>query len=231
MSQARALRRYSGKNNNSLPTKKPLSLKSIVLYHGAVVFTCGGPVTNVHHRHHIHLPVSMGYAPSSEQEFERLYLDSYGMVYGYVRARMRTDAEAEDVVAEAFLKAARAFDSFDPGRAKFGTWVTTIAKNCMASYYRKERPSVELDDVPESLVAIEGDQDHVDNDLLVRQLLTCLNDEEREIVALKYRDGLRNVDIAESLSMNASTVSTKLATALAKMRAMLQKDESDRTVL
>ena len=140
-----------------------------------------------------------------------------------MRSRMGSDAEAEDVVAEAFLKAARAFDSFDPSRAKFGTWVTTIAKNCMASYYRKERPSYDLEDVPESVVAIEGDQDHVDDALLVRQLLTCLNEEEREIIALKYRDGLRNVDIAETLNMNASTVSTKLAAALTKMRSMVQK--------
>ena len=166
----------------------------------------------------------MGHICSPEQEFERLYLDSYGMVYGYVRARMGTDAEAEDVVAEAYLKAARAFDSFDPERAKFGTWVTTIAKNCMSSYYRKEHPSYDLGDVPESVVAVEGDQDHVDDALLVRQLLTCLNEEEREIIALKYRDGLRNVDIAESLNMNASTVSTKLAAALTKMRTMLRKD-------
>lgn len=193
------------------------------MYHGTVVFYVWEPVTNVHHKHHAHLAASAVHTRSSEQEFERLYLDSYGMIYGYVRSRMGSDAEAEDVVAEAFLKAARAFDSFDPSRAKFGTWVTTIAKNCMASYYRKERPSYDLEDVPESVVAIEGDQDHVDDALLVRQLLTCLNEEEREIIALKYRDGLRNVDIAETLNMNASTVSTKLAAALTKMRSMVQK--------
>ena len=40
-----------------------------------------------------------------KREFERLYRESYGSVYGYVRARMRDDASAEDVVAEAFCKA------------------------------------------------------------------------------------------------------------------------------
>ena len=56
-----------------------------------------------------------------EREFERLYLECYPTVYGWVRARMAGDSDAEDVVAEAFLKAARAFGSFDPARAKFGT--------------------------------------------------------------------------------------------------------------
>ena len=41
-----------------------------------------------------------------EREFERLYLQSYGTVYGFVRARMASDADAEDVVSEAFIKAA-----------------------------------------------------------------------------------------------------------------------------
>lgn len=52
-----------------------------------------------------------------EREFERLYLQSYGLVYGYVRARMSDDAMAEDIVAEAYMKAARAFDRFDSSRS------------------------------------------------------------------------------------------------------------------
>lgn len=157
-----------------------------------------------------------------EQEFTRYYNQSYGLVYGYVRARMANDAAAEDVVSEAFLKAARSFDSFDPNRAKFSTWVITIAKNCMVSHYRKQGATVALDDTPEVSYAVDGESQHVDNMLLVKQLLACLSNEERELVALKYRDGLRNVDIARELGMNQSTVSTKLFKAMARMRKELQ---------
>lgn len=52
-------------------------------------------------------------------------------MYNYVRVRMGSAYDAEDVVAEAYLKAARSFGSFDPGRAKFSTWVVRIASNCM----------------------------------------------------------------------------------------------------
>lgn len=157
-----------------------------------------------------------------EQEFTRYYNQSYGLVYGYVRSRMASDAAAEDVVSEAFLKAARSFASFDPNRAKFSTWVITIAKNCMVSHYRKERATVALDDTSESTYAEDSETKHVDNMLLAKQLLACLSDEERELVALKYKDGLRNVDIARELGMNQSTVSTKLFNAMAKMRKELE---------
>ena len=107
-----------------------------------------------------------------EREFERLYLESYGIVYGYVCSLMSHEADVEDVVSGAFLRAARSFGSFDPKRAKFSIWVTAIARNCMASYYRKERPSSALNDVPESFCAIPDSQDALgDEELVERQRL------------------------------------------------------------
>lgn len=158
-----------------------------------------------------------------ELEFERLYRESYGSVYGYVRVRMSCDADAEDVVAEAYMKAARSFESFDPSRAKFVTWVTTIAKNCMISFFRRSKPTAGLKDAPQEAYAVDGEQNVVDDILYAKKLLACLSDEERMLIACKYRDGMRNVDIAREMGMNASTVSTMLARALSKMRAYAER--------
>ena len=152
-----------------------------------------------------------------EREFTKLYLGSYGIVYNYVRSRMGSD-DAEDVVADAFMLAARSFGSFDPKRAKFSTWVIKIAMNCMASHYRKSHATVDLEEVPEGLFAEQGEEDTVDDRELAHQLLGLLDDEERELVLMKYRDGKRNIEIAQELGMNPSTVSTMLSRALAKMR-------------
>lgn len=160
---------------------------------------------------------------AKELEFERLYLQSYGFVYGFVRTRMSNDADTEDVVAEAFLKAARSFSSYDPKRAKFSTWVTAIAKNCMISHFRKAKPTIALEDAPDSATAISGGQDAVDDQDLACRLLATLDDLECELVLMKYRDGMRNVDIARELDMNPSTVSTKLANALATMRKTAER--------
>ena len=161
---------------------------------------------------------------AAELEFEKLYLESYGLVYNYVRYRMSGDNAVEDVVSEAYLKAARAFHTFDPSRAKFSSWVIKIAINCMNSYYRKARPTAPLEDVSERTLAASGGQDAVDDKDLALRLLALLDDEERNLIAMKYNEGKRNVDIAQELNMNASTVSTKLANALAKMRAAVEKE-------
>lgn len=145
-------------------------------------------------------------------------------MYNYVRYRMPDDMSAEDIVSEAYMKAARSFSSFDPRRAKFSTWVISIARNCMISRFRKERPTVALDDTPQDLLSVPSSQEEVDNRILVAHLLSCLDDVERELVALRYHEGYRNVDIARMLRMNPSTVSTKLACALAKMRAAAERN-------
>lgn len=162
-------------------------------------------------------------ANSDKDEFTRLYLESYKLVYNYVRHRMPGN-EAEDVVAEAYLLAARSFGSFDPTRAKFSTWVISIAHNCMVNHYRKVRATSSLKEVPEHLYSVQDEQDAVGDRELVDQLLGTLDARERELVLLKYREGMRNVDIAEKLQMNPSTVSTMLSRALSKMRNAAERN-------
>lgn len=153
-----------------------------------------------------------------KREFAELYQESYSLVYNHVRYRIANDAAAEDVVADAFLKAARNFDSFDPSKSRFSTWVIAIAMNCMRDRWRRERPQVALEDVPERLMSQPDTMEDFANRDLVDRLLKAIEPEEREIVLLRYRDGLRNVEIAERLGMSASTVSTKLFNARTKMR-------------
>ena len=157
---------------------------------------------------------------SPERAFEHAYRDSYPLVYNYVFRRMPNREASEDVVAEAFMRAARYFDRFDESRAKFSTWVISIARNCISDYYEHNVASASLDDVPEGAYAEDDERDaRLIDDELVRQLLAVLDDEERELIALKYYEGRRNVEIAQELGMNPSTVSTKLARTIAKMRA------------
>ena len=104
-----------------------------------------------------------------------------------------TDAAAEDIVAEAYLLAARSFHRYDPKLALFSTWVIRIAINCMASHYRKEHPLASLDDLPEWSSSQIDEQAVVDDRELVNQLLGELDERDRILVLMKYRDGKRKI--------------------------------------
>ena len=161
-----------------------------------------------------------GNRADAAQTFERLYRESYSLVYNFVLRRTANRDAAEDVVSEAYLHAARAFDRFDQSRARFSTWVIAIARNCLNDCFAKDVPVTPVDELIGELPSHERPlDDNVTDTLLVERLLSVLDEEERELVFMKYYGGKRNSEIAEALGMNASTVSTKLSRALAKMRA------------
>lgn len=161
-------------------------------------------------------------------EFERYYRESYKGVYNYIYARVLNRADTEDIVSEAYIKAAKSFDRFDPSRAAFGTWVTTIARNCMISRMRKGKQEVLAEDVSYDLDTVATSDEYTglegNNDaIMLVKLLKLISEEDREMVVLKYRDGLKNKEIAEILGINASTVGTRVQRALEKMRAAAER--------
>lgn len=152
------------------------------------------------------------------RDFEGLFRECYSEVYNFVFYPMLDEQAAEDVVAESFLRAARYFDRYDPSRAKFSTWVKSIARNCMNDYYRKHPKTITIEDVSEAAL-VSGDDfvKHTENADMAKRLLSLLKEDERELVRMKYFDGLRNVDIAQQLGLNESTVASRIQRALAKM--------------
>jgi len=162
-------------------------------------------------------------------EFERYYRDSYKGVYNYIYARVLNRADTEDIVSEAYIKAARAFDRFDPSKAAFSTWVITIARNVMIGKMRRGKHEVLAEDVSYDLDTVSTQDQYsgleADQGAMLVKLLKLISEEDREMVILKYRDGLKNKEIAEILGVNASTVGTRLQRALEKMRAAAQSME------
>ena len=161
---------------------------------------------------------------SSRPSFEELYRENYSRVYAYACYRLLDRDLAEDIVSETFLKAARSFDSYDPERTKFSTWVFAIMRNCIIDHWRRIRPVYDIDDAPETVFATEDSYEGLDDTAkITSQLLTVLDDAEREIVFLKYHDEKKNTEIADELGMNPSTVATKLSRALEKIRAEAER--------
>ena len=81
-------------------------------------------------------------------EQERLYVEYRDRVLGYIRARVESREDAEDLCAEVFEKALRASGGYDAAKAAPGTWLYAITRNAVIDYFRRERPTAEL---PEDL--------------------------------------------------------------------------------
>jgi RNA polymerase sigma-70 factor (ECF subfamily) len=73
-------------------------------------------------------------APLSE--FEGVYGELFNRIYAYVRAQLRSDADAEDVTAIVFMNAYRAWPRYEPQAETPAAWLFRIARNAVLDFHR-----------------------------------------------------------------------------------------------
>src|SRR5688572_7884553 len=70
-----------------------------------------------------------------------------GAVVGFIHGIVSDSVQAEDLAQEAFVRVYRHARGWEPGAAKFTTWLFTIARNLALNELRdrKRRPALALD--------------------------------------------------------------------------------------
>ena len=151
-------------------------------------------------------------------DIETIYSEYYGKVMGYIHARVRNRADAEDLCADVFEKIQRKLADFDPSKASVSTWIFTITRNRVIDHYRRSKPSEELD---ENL----SDDTELDEGLLSSETLSelaaalkALPEELRDLIVLRYYDGKPLTEVAELMRLSYGAVKLRHQSALAKLR-------------
>ena len=80
----------------------------------------------------------LAYAAGEASAFDALYARHKGAVFRYLRRQTGNAALAEELFQDVWLKLIDARAGYEP-RAKFTTWLFTIAHNRLMDYFRVER--------------------------------------------------------------------------------------------
>jgi RNA polymerase sigma factor (sigma-70 family) len=159
-----------------------------------------------------------------DNEFERLFEDQAQGLFGFLAYRTGDRGLAEDVLGEAFERALRSRQRYDPARGSARAWLYAIALNCLRD--RQRRSAAEARAL--QLVAVgggfgnDGDGlDWVEDRATVAAALDVLSEQEREVVALRFGGELTGPEMAELLGEKLTTVEGRLYRALRKLRAEL----------
>lgn len=157
--------------------------------------------------------------------FGELYDAYFPRVYGYVAARLGSRSDAEDVVADTFVRALDALPRFEyRGPGSFGAWLFRIARNRVLDAYSKNRRLDELDtdsvaDRPTSVgQPPEAAFERAEEARLIHRLIRSLPPRRQEVVTLRFFAGLRNREIAVVLGLDERTVASHLCRALDELR-------------
>ncbi|HYE59649.1 MAG TPA: RNA polymerase sigma factor, partial [Candidatus Kapabacteria bacterium] len=127
---------------------------------------------------------------------------------------------AEDILQETWLKAIRKIDQFQPRNVRFSAWLFAIARNECREHWRKNKKTVVVDDtdIPDLFVVKEMSTDSI----FVEELLTGLDEEDREILRLRYIADLPFKEVARVLSISPIAARVRVHRALAKARSNIE---------
>lgn len=155
-------------------------------------------------------------------DMERIYADYRNKVMGYIRARVQRWADAEDLCSDVFEKVQRKLGDFDSSKASVSTWIFTITRNTVIDYFRRSKPSEELDENISD--DTELDEGILNNESLheLAAALKSLPEELRDLIVLRYYDGKPLTEIAEIMGLSYGAVKLRHQSALSRLRKAMQ---------
>jgi RNA polymerase sigma-70 factor (ECF subfamily) len=142
-------------------------------------------------------------------------------VYRAVRAILRNDSDAEDVMQQAYLNAFAHLGQF-AGNAKFSTWLTRIAVNEALARIRRHHPAAATEETMDEIESHEPDPERQASASQIREVLeseiAALPDHYRSVLVLREVEGLSTGETAECLSVSEDVVKQRLHRARTLLR-------------
>jgi RNA polymerase sigma-70 factor, ECF subfamily len=157
----------------------------------------------------------------------RIYEIYFPKIYQYAYLQLSDAQLAEDIASGVLLQVVESIDRFHYRGTPFGAWVFRIARNRIIDLHRrkKRRQHVELHEgIPTDYGAPHHETERVLEHERVRGALDYLTDDQRQVVLLKFAEGLDNQAIASVIGRSEGAVKSLQHRALVALR----KNLSDR---
>jgi RNA polymerase sigma-70 factor (ECF subfamily) len=160
-----------------------------------------------------------------------LFARHHVRVYRFVLRLVRNEATAEDLISEVFLDVWRQAAKFE-GRSAVSTWMLSIARFKALSALRR-KPEYELDEETAEAIEDHSDDPEVtlakkDKGALLREAMSALSVEHREVIDLVYYHEKSVEEVARIVDIPEATVKTRMFYARKKLSELLKERGIDR---
>lgn len=157
--------------------------------------------------------------------FASLYDMHIDRVYNHIYYRLPSQADAEDITQEVFLKAWKAISKYKKTGAPFVAWLIAIARNLIADYYKARKKFVPLEEIEVSDDSFEASPEAMAEASLdkreIRKALFKLKGDKQRVILMRFIDGFSYGEIAKLLNKSEGAVRVVQYRALIDLRRML----------
>jgi len=175
---------------------------------------------------------------TSEADFAEHYRNNYRRVLGLCRQLLGRIQPAEDAAQEVFLRAHRAFASYDRARP-FEGWILTIASNYCIDVVRRRRKEAQLfGSEGEERIAAEADDSDVLGELLAEEraaelkvAIASLPERYRLPLVLAYYRDASYDEVASALGITRTHAGALICRAKQALRRALRPARTESRTL
>ena len=172
--------------------------------------------------------VEMAVAGNSEA-FGKLYDMHVDRIYRHIRYRVNSNADAEDLTQQVFIKAWQAIGRYKQTRSPFFAWLVTISHNTVIDFYRSRKQEVPLEfDMPAGqplnnpALAAEA----ADSEENVRRAIQKLHGDQQQVLLMRFIEDFSYKEIAEALGKSEGAIRVILHRGLGKLKNIMEKAAS-----
>lgn len=157
---------------------------------------------------------------NTQQELEEKFEEFFDKLFRYLRIRIPSNEDAEDLAADIFAKAWKRAQAYDAGQGTVLMWLFGIARHEIATYWKHHAVRHVDYAAVAAVLQDEGrgvaEQNHA---LDLDRLLQNLSEEQRALVLRHYLDGVSHAEIARSVGRTESGVRQIVSRAIRTLKS------------
>lgn len=143
----------------------------------------------------------------------------------YLASHTHSREDAEDLLQDVYLSVYEHYEEFDPTRCNEEAWLYIIARRKLVSYYRKFKQNDSIDAMEDYQLPGDNSMEQATNLMACRQAvakaLARLDERSRDVIVLKYFDGLSYREIGEKMGLTEGNARVICSRALSTMQNIL----------
>jgi RNA polymerase sigma-70 factor, ECF subfamily len=163
--------------------------------------------------------------------FAALYRKHHPNVFRFIRSRTGSLHTAEDLASDVWVRALNGIGRIEYQGRDFGAWLTTIARNITADYFKSKRVQLvtPVEDMHTWDLAAGDDPEReavtsvarAEAGRLLSEVIAKLTPGQRQVIELRFYEGLNTVESAAAMGVEVGAAKTLQSRATASLRRQL----------
>ena len=152
---------------------------------------------------------------------ERLYQTTRSSVYSFALSILKSHHDAEDVLHDCYVAVWNGAEGYS-SHGKPLAWIMTITRNLCLQRLRERKKAEDIPQEDQEPFLTDASTLTLEDQSILRSCMEQLSDQERQIVTLHAVAGFKHREIAALMELPLSTVLSKYARAIKKLKQYLQ---------